>query len=798
MNGYDKLVLENVKNPPKETSFVYCWEWSCRITKEEIDKKLDELYSVGVRGCYIRPLPKDFRPETLRTFLEPEYLSEEFFELVRHATERALALGMDVWIYDEGGWPSGGACTNTLKECPEAAPDLIESLEITLAAGEKYSLSDGAIALFDGKKRLPDAFTAERSMTIEEYYTKPYTTHPNIVDLTNPKAIDTFINNTYEKYKSALGKKLGTEITVFFTDEPTVLKNCLPKGGFDVFYQEYGYDLRDYLFVIKGLGELATTPEEIKARIDYGRLLGKLLRDNAFAKLRAWCRENGMRFGGHLNNDNIAWGGMFSGCFGLVDCLRKFDAPGIDVIWEQIRYPYENRSPLDDESRKFGFFPRLASSAARQECNKIAISESFAIYGDALTPEEIKYVINYQVIRGINRFNFMSAPQSNERCASLICRPAFSPEKPGFFNFSHINDYVSRISYLASIGQREGDTALYHPAADFWGNPECVSEATDAFGDAGTALEDDNVQFDIIDDGVIMDAEVTPCGLKIGDAVYKHVVVPSCKYMPSEVYEKVKPFISHGEPVCDLKSKKLRVMTKKVDNSRLWFIFNEGLNTETELIDAAKGKRIYEIDVRSGKVYSREEMCPTLTCGDIAVYYVTDDIIPCDEERKIASSTLIEGFRPAGYEKFTVTALGCDSVRYEGAPSLDSEFSGTVCYKAHYSLPFTPERDTKYRIRLVDTQVSASVYLDGKKAGEFGLLPMVSDIPKGLLKASGEIEIRVSNTAANELCSKHDFIIANFPKAEVGVYTLWGNKQTSFEQRCPTISLGKVYLEEYQ
>ena len=98
MNGYDKLVLENVKNPPKETSFVYCWEWSCRITKEKIDKKLDELYSVGVRGCYIRPLPKDFRPETLRTFLEPEYLSQEFFELVRHATERALALGMDVWI----------------------------------------------------------------------------------------------------------------------------------------------------------------------------------------------------------------------------------------------------------------------------------------------------------------------------------------------------------------------------------------------------------------------------------------------------------------------------------------------------------------------------------------------------------------------------------------------------------------------------------------------------------------------------------------------------------------------------
>jgi hypothetical protein len=45
-----------------------------------------------------------------------------------------------------------------------------------------------------------------------------------------------------------------------------------------------------------------------------------------------------------------------------------------------------------------GFFPRLASSAARQTGHTVAVTESLGIYGDGLTHDTIRYVMNYQYI----------------------------------------------------------------------------------------------------------------------------------------------------------------------------------------------------------------------------------------------------------------------------------------------------------------------------------------------------------------------------------------------------------------
>ena len=525
-------------------------------------------------------------------------------------------------------------------------------------------------------------------------------------------------------------------------------------------------------------------------------MLGELLRDNAFLKLRNWCRDNGITFGGHLNNDNIAYGGMYCGCFSLVECLRNFDLPGIDVIWEQIRYPYGGRSPLNAESEKFGFFPRLASSAARQTGKVRALSETFAIYGDALSPEEMKYVINYQLIRGINLFNFMSMPSSSKRCSALMCRPSFSPERPDFFNRKHIHEYIARLCYLASLGKAEGNTALYHPAADYWANPETVIRATESFGREGAALEEKNIPFDIIDDYGILDAEVTDGGLKLGDAIYKHIVVPECKYMPEKVRKKIEPYLDNGESILSTKSDKVRIMTRIVDNSRLWFFFNEGIETVKETFDIKSGRLLYEIDPRDGSIYKRECADPTLLPGDVAIFFVTDTELETVSD-EVEQSIEISGFEAVGYDRFLVTYNGCESKHFEGTPEITEDFSGTVFYEADYTLPFEPSCGERYRISLLDTSVSASVLIDGRKVCDLGMLPMTGYIPSELLKKSGKIEIRVSNTASNELVAKKDFILNTFPKAEVGIYTVnYSDRQAYFEERRPPLRFGRVLIEK--
>jgi len=794
----NQLDLKLLKNPPRDCEMCYSWTWNAPVTREGIVERLNGFVEAGIKALYILPLPKDFRPERLRTFLDPEYLSEDYFDLVSFAMREAERRGITTWIYDEGGWPSGGACGHTVRENPDAAFTLLEKRELTLECDQRYEKRADSVALYDGKRRLPDDYISSRNHTYTEYYLRTFIENGNRIDNTSETAIDTFIENTYEKYKEAVGDLFGEQMPLFFTDEPGCLRNTIPTGGFEKFKEKFGYDLRDYLYVIEDYGSECESEEEKRARIDFFTLIGELSRENTYRKLHDWCEKNGVYFSGHLDLDNRPWGAMGKGYFSFLDQLRLFHVPGIDVIWEQIRYPYGGREPLDSETLGMGFFPRLAPSAARQEGRNLALTETFSIYGDAVTPEEIKFALNFQAIRGINVFNFLTLPYGKSRCAALMMRPALCPEKPGFYNMKHINEYYGRLSYLLRLGKPEGDTALYHPIRDYCADPATMDDATAAYKRSGTELEEKNIAFDIIDDGVIRDARVTEKGLAIGGAVYAHIVVPECRYMPEDVKAKIAPFLGEGDPIYTPKSGKLRFMTRALDNGRLWFIFNEGIDTATEELDIADGRRLYRIDVASGKITEESVCSPTLLCGDIAVYLVTDDRIEADATHsEVRAAREVTGFKAISYKRFTVDHFGIHSSERQGAPGLDESFSGEVTYYAPYELPDEPKAGEVYRLRLEDTSVSASVRIDGKVVCDLGLLPMVTELDGSQLLRRGEIEITVANTAANELVAKEEFIKSTFPHAEVGAYaTIYTDKMTEFEKRRPELKLGRVFIEK--
>ena len=290
---FDREIL---KNPPNEYAVSYSWNWNAPISKEGIIERLDGFAEAGIKCLYILPLPKDFRPERLRTFLDPEYLTPEFFELVSFALREAKKRGILAWVYDEGGWPSGGACGATFRQNPDAILYKPEARTITLECDERFAPKEGFIALFDGKRRLPDDYIATRTRTLTAYYLVPEHHDNNRIDGTSETAVDTFIENTYEAYKAAIGDLFGEDMPLFFTDEPGLLRETVAKGLYDKFLAEYGYDIRDYLYVIFNDGELCETEDEIRARIDWAALTGKLFRINTYEKLEAWCEKNGVYF----------------------------------------------------------------------------------------------------------------------------------------------------------------------------------------------------------------------------------------------------------------------------------------------------------------------------------------------------------------------------------------------------------------------------------------------------------------------------------------------------------------------
>ena len=87
-------------------------------------------------------------------------------------------------------------------------------------------------------------------------------------------------------------------------------------------------------------------------------------------------------------------------------------------VKENFEEPQENLIPEGYEIQKF----TATTSEADQPSNKTTIEvnddgthgatlwsegDQLGVYGDGVTPDEFKYVLNYQAIRGINIFNIM-------------------------------------------------------------------------------------------------------------------------------------------------------------------------------------------------------------------------------------------------------------------------------------------------------------------------------------------------------------------------------------------------------
>ena len=772
--------------PEKENNVIYTWIWNEPVNTEIIDNQLEEFAKAGIGGIYILPMPENFRPHLMKTSMTPEYLTDDFFKCVKHALNKGKKLGMELWLYDEAGWPSGGAGGKTAQENPKARESVLCGRIVSLKEKEEYIPTEDTIASFEGKNRIERGFVAKRDTDICEYYTSNIDTtllnHPNRVDSTNKGVIDAFINNTYERYKVALGDTFD-DVTTIFTDEPSVIPGIIPENFFEIFKEKYGYDAEDYIYCITD-ASLAQTQEECMARIHYGRLLGDLFYENYCQNIGKWCEKNGKRFAGHLDLDHIPNGASIQCYFSHLRALSAFDIPGVDVIWHQIRVPEDGTPPVSEGAP---FFPRLASSAAHQTDKNLALTESFAVYGDAVTPDEFRYVLNYQAIRGINVFNVMLMASGSSVMSSLVERPVFSPKKPGFYNMEHLNKYFARLSHLLRISQPQIETALYIPCADFWVNGKISPKAYESYIQKGTFLEERNIEFDIVDDYAILSAKVTENGLKIGKNTYRNIVVPECEFMPKEVREKISPYLT-GD-VGDAKPSQVRTMKRKLPSGMLYFAFNEGKDSVRALLDIPCDAPLYRLNIAQGGIYkvSKGETC--LSSGDMAVFYSTGEelVTVCEE---VEYTEVLTDFEIVDTKQFVISRDGISMGPAVHTNAERKDFSGEVTYKAKYRLPDIPSDQDRYKIILEDTRSSARISIDGKQVATVGITPMETVISGRDLMCQGILEITVANTAGNEIVAKNGIITAHPPEI-VGPYH---EKSIEFEKFAQNLKLGKVKL----
>ncbi len=413
------------------------------------------------------------------------------------AIDTACEMGLRVWLYDEKGYPSGGAGGLTVDADPDFEALGIVMLTRELAPGQSvteelprchecfmhaatYPYTDGkitdfsplhavfgkttqpvtlenpsdapALACFFIKKRLYEGTHAQHNVCEARRY----------IDVTNPDAIREFIRNTYEPCYAYTKHHLAEgdgKIEAMFTDEPSLMGCYINFGlypqhahdeyddtlplypvvsfGRDVenqFSARYSYPLAPSLvYLFFGESENAK-----KVRYDYYRLLSDLYEQSYFAQLSNWCDAHGLPFSGHiLLEDDIRHHVVFEGNF--FSLLRHMHIPGIDMLHS-----------IPTLVHRDAFTPKLVSSIAHAYGRPHVMSEVSAhAQGGKVTPMQMYASMSLQSALGVDIFTSYYSEQQAE--------PAL---------YKQINQALGRADQLMQ-GRHQANVMLYYPIETF-------------------------------------------------------------------------------------------------------------------------------------------------------------------------------------------------------------------------------------------------------------------------------------------------------------------------------------------
>lgn len=812
-NYIDSFSADNFLKPGKDSQVVYGWVWNGNITREKIKNQIDSMCENHIKSVYIIAEPTAFNPVDMCTYMEPDYFTKEYLELFKYAADYSLKKGMNFWIYDEGGWPSGSANGEVCMKNPELICRKISAEEKKLPAGKTYTCPANALSAFNEANERVTQYIPVCDESVVEFYVKDYKREGkrDFPDLLNKKTTDKFIEYTHVRYKKLLSENFGSAIKVFFTDEPYVSEAQYNDELRNIFVERYGYDFVDFLPAIvlnRSMGEAGN-----HARIDYFDLVGELYAQNYFKVIQKWCRENGAISTGHVDGDNVTRSVIEYRYLNPLNLrfLRCLDIPGIDVIWRQIfpgMHPdYSNNIHTNP------FFPRLASSAANQTGSHSKLTESFGVYGNGLTYDQMRYIINAQAVRGINLFNPL-----------LLCldqydyfrggeRPNFPLEMPGKLDKAVFHDYAARITYLTSIGRPNASTALYMPSRDMW-----VSEHEEyiarAYEKTGMAIERAHGEFDIIDDDVILNAEIADGALKIGLAKYCEIWFSPCENLSERVRKRLNEFIKCGGVIycvnddispkldgavlvddiskavkplvkCLPENEGILAMKRSSENEDIYYIFNEGTENVSVKLVFENDKTLYVPDLETGNVYISDieadeggtTVKADILSGEMKVYIFSDREIKRAIHTPVLPQKLhseISEFRLRPIRSFVIGKHLFESSDLNEKSKIVScgdwqnilgkEFSGDAIYG------FDLEKTDSSMIMLDFGRVnySCELYINGQSYGVRCMPPYRYVIDTSALLDENKAELRVSNTSANQFVYTREFDHAS--EGEKGPY----------------------------
>ena len=484
----DTLMQDFTKNPvphlPLSLTHGFGYPINAPISEKQriIRSVLEDLQAKGFGGLVTNVCQADY----LR--------NDEEWTILRWLIQTSHEMGLRVWLYDEKGYPSGGAGGLTLDEGnPDWQAQGLAMKAVTFGPGEPifipfpkghtsvyaaYAWKTGSLdelseeellsprKTYDltGQADLTDENTADGPVTVAVFYQKPMYegTHAihnvcesrRYIDVSNKEAVAAFLDNTYRVYAEKLAG--AGKIEAIFTDEPSYMGAYINLGlfpssvhdafdesmemlpsvnwGADVanrFGSMWGYDLKTRVYCLfTGRGS-----EAMEVRQQFYTVLSDLYEQSFFAQISDFCAKHGVPFSGHvLLEDDIRYHPVFEGNF--FSLLRHMHIPGIDML-----------HGVPEKIRADAFTPKLVSSVAHTYSRPHVMSEISAhAQGGNITPEQFYGTMTTQYALGVDVFTSYFSKQ-------LLDAPAYA----------RYNRAIGRIDRIMGGGRHTAETAIYYP-----------------------------------------------------------------------------------------------------------------------------------------------------------------------------------------------------------------------------------------------------------------------------------------------------------------------------------------------
>ncbi len=482
--------------------FYSLWAINAPLDRLLLCKQLDAMRQLGFDGVVFHPR---FYPNM------PKYLSEEYLTILSSVILHARQIGLEFWLYDENGWPSGTVGGELLQRFPE---DAQQWADLTTDGPEN---SRDRIASFEHEGQR--WFVCRRQGAG--------------VDYLNPNLARHFLELTHERYRLGLDARAFEHISTFFCDEPEfglghAYDQLSPHGAIpwttrlpELFQQRYGRDLSGVLpqlfFPANGYAE---------TRVQFWELLTDLFCDSFITLIDNWCREHGKRFTAHMKGEEhpLFQVPMVGSCHQV---FRRLGLPGIDAL---------ERFPSGD------FFPRQVASAAHQYGDGRSMVECFGGAGWGARPEDFERYLLWLGRHGITDF-VVHLWQYQLNSHAIRDWPASIPVHLNWRDvFPSILRHVK--AELISESNRSIDTLVISPhrgimaeykpselsgmnihnAATY--ENSIAGQINTSFLGTIQKLKDAKVGYHLVDERGFEDATVDGQLLQIGHCKYKSLIIP--------------------------------------------------------------------------------------------------------------------------------------------------------------------------------------------------------------------------------------------------------------------------------